>query len=117
MVARGQAVSHAVMSGRRAMTKPRRKTPSIGPDVEGCEVHEVQIPGKKIEPQRPFLDTLVLRSIVTKAAYLEFVSMMIYSLSAVRPVKQRQRSWLLYFIRLAGLHGMTQPPKERQIER
>src|SRR5437870_10038304 len=60
MVARGQAVSHAVMSGRRAMTKPRRKTPSIGPDVEGCEVHEVQIPGKKIEPQRPFLDTLLL---------------------------------------------------------
>src|SRR5947209_4356458 len=60
MVARGQAVSHAVMSSRRAMTKPRRKTPSIGPDIEGCEVHEVQIPGKKIEPQRPFLDTLAL---------------------------------------------------------
>ena len=43
--------------------------------------------------------------------------MMIYSLSVVRPVKQRQRSWLLYFMRLVGLHGMTQPPKERQIER
>jgi hypothetical protein len=60
---------------------------------------------------------LVLRSIVTKAAYLEFVSMMIYSLSVARPVKQRQRSWLLYFMWLAGLHGKPQHPKERQIGR
>jgi hypothetical protein len=35
-----------------------RKTPSIGHDIEGWEVHEVQIPGTQIEPQRPFLDTL-----------------------------------------------------------
>ena len=72
MVARGQAVSHAVMSGRRAMTKPRRKTPSIGPDVEGCEVHEGQIPGKKIEPQRPFLDTLTQRLVDGFIELLQF---------------------------------------------
>jgi hypothetical protein len=35
MVARGKAVSDAVISGRRVMTKPLRKTPSIGPDIEG----------------------------------------------------------------------------------
>jgi len=58
MVARGKAVSNAVISGRHEMTKPLRKTQSIGPDIEGCEVNEVQIPDKKIEPQRPFLDTL-----------------------------------------------------------
>jgi hypothetical protein len=29
-------------------------------DIERWEVNEVQIPGKKIEPQWPFLDTLVL---------------------------------------------------------
>jgi hypothetical protein len=27
-------------------------------DIERWEVNEVQIPGKKIEPQWPFLDTL-----------------------------------------------------------
>jgi hypothetical protein len=35
-----------------------RKTPSIGRDIEEWEVHEAQIPGTQIEPQRPFLDTL-----------------------------------------------------------
>lgn len=54
----GKAVSNAVISGRRETTKSMRKTPSIGHDIEGWEVHEVQIPGTQIEPQRPFLDTL-----------------------------------------------------------
>ena len=58
MVARGKAVRNAGRSGRHERTKPRRKTQSIGPDIEGCEVNEVQIPVTKIEPQRPFLDTL-----------------------------------------------------------
>ncbi len=50
MVARGNAVSNAVISGRREMTKPMRKTQSIGQDIEGWNaVHEVQIPGTKIE--------------------------------------------------------------------
>ncbi len=32
------------------MTKPRRKTPSIGQNIEGeMVVNEVQIPGTKIE--------------------------------------------------------------------
>ncbi len=35
MVARGKAVSNAVSSGRHEMTKPMRKTPSIGQDIEG----------------------------------------------------------------------------------
>jgi hypothetical protein len=35
MVAHGKAVSNAGISGRREMTKPMRKTPSIGPDIEG----------------------------------------------------------------------------------
>ena len=48
----GKAVSHAVISGRRETTKSMRKTPSIGHDIEGWEVHEVQIPGTQIEPQR-----------------------------------------------------------------
>ena len=29
-------------------------------DIERWEVKEVQIPGKKIEPQWPFLDTLLI---------------------------------------------------------
>ena len=49
MAARGKAVSNAVIFGRRVMTKPMRKTPSIGPDIERCEVNEGQIPGKKIK--------------------------------------------------------------------
>ena len=58
MVALGKAVRNAVLSGRHESTKPMRKTQSIGPDIEGGEVNEVQIPVTKIEPQRPFLDTL-----------------------------------------------------------
>jgi hypothetical protein len=49
MAARGKAVSNVVIFGRRGITKPMRKTPSIGPDIERCEVNEVQIPGTKIE--------------------------------------------------------------------
>ena len=32
-------------------------------DIERWEVNEVQIPGKKIEPQWPFLDTLSLQEL------------------------------------------------------
>jgi hypothetical protein len=49
MGALGKAVSNAVSSGRREITKPMPKTQSISPDIEGCEVNEVQIPGTKIE--------------------------------------------------------------------
>ena len=49
MVARGKAVSHAVISGHHEMTKSMRKTLSIGQDIERGEVDEVQIPGTKIE--------------------------------------------------------------------
>ena len=49
MVARGKAVSNAVISGRHESTKSMRKTLSIGQDIEGCEVNKVQIPGTKIE--------------------------------------------------------------------
>ena len=43
MGGRGNAVSNAGLSGRRAITKPMPKTPSIGRDIEGGEIHEVQI--------------------------------------------------------------------------
>jgi hypothetical protein len=50
MVARGKAARNAVISGHRAMTKPLRETLSIGQEIEGWNaVHEVQIPGTKIE--------------------------------------------------------------------
>ena len=49
MVALGKAARNAVISGRREITKPMRKTPSIGQDIEGWDVNEVQIPGTKIE--------------------------------------------------------------------
>ena len=49
MVALGKAVSNAVISGRHASTKPMRRTPSIGQNIEGWDVNEVQIPGTKIE--------------------------------------------------------------------
>jgi len=48
-VARGRAVRSVVISGRRVITKPMRKTPSIGPDIEWGDVNEAQIPGTKIE--------------------------------------------------------------------
>ena len=49
MVARGKAARNAVSSGHREITKPMRKTRSIGQDIEGWDVNEVQIPGTKIE--------------------------------------------------------------------
>jgi hypothetical protein len=49
MVALGNAVRSAVISGRREITKPMPKTPSIGQDIEEWEMNEVQIPGTKIE--------------------------------------------------------------------
>ncbi len=49
MVALGKAVRSAVISGRREITKPMRKTQSIGQDIEWWDVSEVQIPGTKIE--------------------------------------------------------------------
>jgi len=47
MADRGRAVSNAVISGRREITKPLRKTLSIGQDIECWDVSEVQIPGTK----------------------------------------------------------------------
>ena len=49
MVALGKAVSNAVISGRHEMTKPMQRTRSIGQNIEGQDVNEVQIPGTKIE--------------------------------------------------------------------
>lgn len=50
VAARGKAVRNAVISGRRAITEPRRKTQSIGQDIEEWNVvNEVQIPGTKIK--------------------------------------------------------------------
>ena len=49
MVARGKAVSSAVISGRLEMTKPRRKTRSIGPDIDWGDVNEAHITGTKTE--------------------------------------------------------------------
>ena len=49
MGALGKAVRNAVSSGRHEITKPMRKTPSIGRDIKGQESTEVQIPGTKIE--------------------------------------------------------------------
>jgi hypothetical protein len=49
MVALGNAVRSAVISGRRESTKPMPKTQSIGQDIEEWEINEVQIPGTKIE--------------------------------------------------------------------
>ena len=49
MVALGKAVSNAVISGRPEITKPMQRTRSIGQNIEGQDVNEVQIPGTKIE--------------------------------------------------------------------
>jgi hypothetical protein len=49
MAARGKAVSSAVSFGRPEMTKRMRKTPSIGQDIEGGDVNEVQIPDTKTD--------------------------------------------------------------------
>src|SRR5712691_6182751 len=47
MVGRGKVVRNAVMSGRHERTKSMRRTLSIGQDIEGGDVDEVQIPGTK----------------------------------------------------------------------
>ena len=49
MVDLGKAVRNAVSSGHREIIKPMRKIQSIGRDIEGWDVNEVQIPGTKIE--------------------------------------------------------------------
>jgi len=49
MEGRGKAVRNAVLSGRRAMTKPLRKTLSIGHDIAWWDMNEGQISGTKIE--------------------------------------------------------------------
>ena len=48
MAARGRAVRNAVIFGRHEITKPMRKTRSIGQDTEG-DGDKVQIPGTKID--------------------------------------------------------------------
>jgi len=61
MAALGNAVSRAVSSGRHEMTKGRRKTRSIGQDIEWWwKVNAVQIPGTKNALYRAFLDSLHL---------------------------------------------------------
>ena len=49
MEGRGKVVSNAAISGRHEMTNAMRKTLSIGQDIEGWDVNEVQIPGTQIE--------------------------------------------------------------------
>ncbi len=49
MAARGKAVRNAVRSGHRTMTKPLRKTQSIGQDIEWYDGNEVHIPVTNIE--------------------------------------------------------------------
>jgi len=71
MVARGNAVSHAGISGRRQSTKPLRKTPSMGQDSEGWDVNEVQIPGTKSALERSLLDTLLYYKVFL--GFLNFV--------------------------------------------
>ena len=57
----GKAAKTAGISGHHAITKSMRKTRSIGRDIEGWDVNEVQIPGTKIGLWRAFLDTLIRR--------------------------------------------------------
>jgi len=56
----GKLVSNAGISGRRTSTKRMRNIRSMCRDIEQWDVNEVQIPGKKIEPQWPFLDALII---------------------------------------------------------
>src|SRR5438132_13199469 len=55
----GKRVSNAVSSGRRKSTKPMRNIRSMCRDIEWRDGDKGQIPGKRIEPQRPLLDTLI----------------------------------------------------------
>jgi hypothetical protein len=54
----GKPVRNAESSGHRKSTKRMRNIRSMCRDIEWWEVNEVQIPGNKIEPQWPLLDTL-----------------------------------------------------------
>src|SRR6266566_3252939 len=56
----GKRVSTAVSAGRRKSTKPMRNIRSMCRDIEWRDGDKGQIPGKRIEPQRPLLDTLCL---------------------------------------------------------
>ena len=44
----GKAAKNAGISGRHAITKSMRKIRSIGRDIAGWDVNEVQIPGTTI---------------------------------------------------------------------
>ena len=55
----GKPVRNAESSGCRKRTKRMRNIHSMCRDIAWWEVNEVQISGNKIEPQWPFLDTLV----------------------------------------------------------
>ena len=57
-LALGKRVSNAVSSGHRKSTKPMRNIRSMCQDIERQDVNEGHIPGTKIKPQRPLLDTL-----------------------------------------------------------
>src|SRR2546422_7389158 len=59
----GKRVSTAVSAGRRKSTKPMRNIRSMCRDIEWRDGDKGQIPGKRIEPQRPLLDTLLLGSL------------------------------------------------------
>ena len=67
----GKPVRNAASSGHRKSTKRMRNIRSMCPGMEWWEGNEVQISGNKIEPQWPFLDTLVV----------------------VKPCKLRRRQW------------------------
>ncbi len=54
----GKPVRNAESSGHRKSTKRMRNIRSMCRDIEWWEGNEVQIPGNKIEPTWPFLDTL-----------------------------------------------------------
>jgi len=54
----GKPVSNAASSGRRKSTKRMRNIHSMCQDIERWAGNGGQIPGNKIEPQCPFLDTL-----------------------------------------------------------
>ena len=55
----GKPVRNAASSGRRKSTKCMRNIHSMCRDIERWAGNGVQIPGNKIEPQCPFLDTLM----------------------------------------------------------
>jgi hypothetical protein len=54
MVARGKAVSNVVISGRRGITKPMRKTPSTGRDIEGGRLTRSKSRARKLRSKGHF---------------------------------------------------------------